>query len=85
MPHTTIDCHGQPLSQGDTVKVLAITPDPDLDEDDLEMFLDMVGAHCPIERIDSDGTAWVSIWWNGGDGTLLTLLGLAPAQMAKQA
>lgn len=50
----------------------AITPDPDLDEDDLDMFMEMVGAVCEVERIDADGT-------------LLTLVGLEPRQMAKVA
>lgn len=79
----TFDRHGQIVALGDTVQVLAISPDPDLDEDDLEMFLDMVGAHCPVERIDRDGTAWVAVCWNGGEGSQVTLLGLMPTQMAK--
>lgn len=85
MPATTLDCSGQTVAAGDTVRVLGITPDPDLDEDDLDMFMDMVGSVCEVERIDADGTAWVAVWWNGGDGTLMTLVGLAPAQMAKRA
>lgn len=83
MPATTLDRFGRPVAIGDTVRVLAITPDPDLDEDDLEMFLDMVGSRCEVERIDADGTAWVAVWWNGGEGTLLTLLGLSPEQLEK--
>ena len=85
MPTTTLDCRGQTVAIGDAVRVLAITPDPDLDEDDLDMFMDMVGATCEVERIDTDGSAWVAVWWNGCDGTLLTLVGLAPRQMEKVA
>lgn len=82
---TTLDRLGRSIAPGDTVRVLAITPDADLDEDDLEMFMDMVGSHCEVERIDPDGLAWVAVWWNGCEGTLLTLVGLAPGQMEKVA
>lgn len=85
MPATTLDHRGQTIFPGDRVRVLDITPDPDLDEDDLDMFMDMIGASCAVERIDADGTAWVAVWWNGGEGTLLTLVGLLPAQMEKSA
>lgn len=84
MQYTTQDRHGQSVALGDTVRVLEITPDPGLDEDELEMFLDMVGSRCAIERIDADGTAWVAVWWNGDEGTQLTLVGLAPSQMERQ-
>lgn len=80
---TTLDYQGQAIALGDTIRILDITPDPDLDEDDLDLFLDIVGAQCEVERIDADGTAWAAVWWNGGDGTLLTLVGLAPHQMAR--
>lgn len=82
---TTSDHRGQPVSVGDSIRILDITPDPDLDEDDLEMFLDMIGSRCEVERIDADGTAWAAVWWNGGEGTLLTLVGLAPRQMERLA
>jgi len=38
-----------------------------------------------VERIDRDGAAWVAIWWNGCEGTLMTQIGLAPQQMEKVA
>ena len=85
MNATTCDCHGRPVTVGDRIRILDITPDPDLDEDDLDMFLDMVGSHCDIERIDADGTAWAAVWWNGCEGTLLTLVGLAPRQIERLA
>lgn len=85
MPATTIDCQGLTIALGDRICILDITPDPDLDEDDLDMFMDMIGSTCDVERIDADGTAWVAVWWNGGEGTLLTLVGLQPAQMEKRA
>jgi hypothetical protein len=85
MSATTIDCKGQIVSQGDHVRVLEVSVDPDLDEDDLEMFRDMVGAICAIERIDAEGAAWVALWWNGDEGTILTQVGLAPRQMERVA
>ena len=83
MSATTIDCKGQIVSMGDKVRVLEVSVDPDLDEDDLEMFRDMVGAVCDIERIDAEGAAWVALWWNGAEGTVLTQVGLAPRQMER--
>lgn len=85
MPATTFDHQGQTIAPGDRVRILAITPDPDLDEDDLEMFMDMVGSICEVERIDADGTAWVAVWWNGFQGAVLTMVGLHPGQMEKTA
>jgi len=85
MPVTTIDRHGQPVVTGDRVKILAISPDSEMDDDDLDMFNDMIGSTCEVERIDADGAAWVAIWWNGFEGPLLTSVGLTPGQMEKAA
>lgn len=82
---TTVDRHGKPVQLGDRVRILAVSPDPDMDEDDLDMFNDMIGSTCEVERIDDEGAAWVAIWWNGFDGPLLTTVGLAPGQMEKAA
>ena len=81
----TTDRLGQPVAPGDRVRILDVTPDPDMDEDDLDMFMDMIGSTCDVESIDSDGAAWVAIWWNGGEGTLMTMVGLLPGQMEKTA
>lgn len=83
MRATTLDHKGQTVAPGDEVRILGISPDPDLDEDDLDMFIDMIGSTCAVERIDAAGAAWVAIWWNGGEGTLMTQAGLAPEQMEK--
>ena len=83
MSASTIDRMGRPVAAGDRVRVLDITPDRDLDEEDLDMFMGMVGAVCEIERIDADGLAWVALWWNGDEGTVLTQTGLAPEQMER--
>jgi hypothetical protein len=82
---TTLDRHGNRVAAGDHVRVLGITLDPDMDDDDADMFTDMIGSTCEVERIDSDGAAWVAIWWNGFEGPLLTTVGLAPSQMEKAA
>jgi hypothetical protein len=83
MSTTTIDCKGLSVAPGDKIRILSITPDPDLDEDDLEMFMNMVGSRCEVERIDPDGTAWVVVWWNTSEGSLTTQAGLAPEQIEK--
>jgi hypothetical protein len=82
---TTFDRNRVPVGPGDRVRILDITPDPDMDEDDLDMFMDMVGSTCDIERIDADGAAWVAIWWNGCESTVMTMVGLMPRQMEKAA
>ncbi len=81
----TVDRHGNAVQLGDRVRILAVSADPDMDEDDLDMFNDMIGSTCEVERIDDEGAAWVAIWWNGFDGPLLTTVGLAPGQMEKAA
>lgn len=81
----TVDRSGQPVGLGDRVRILDVTTDPDMDDDDRDMFVDMIGSVCEVERIDAEGAAWVAIWWNGFDGPLLTTVGLAPAQMDKVA
>ena len=83
MMATTIDCKGQCVAPGDRVRILDVSPDPDLDEDDLDMFMEMIGSCCEVERIDPDGTAWVVVWWNTSEGSLTTQAGLAPEQIEK--
>jgi hypothetical protein len=85
MPATTLDCKGRTVAAGDRIRILDITPDPELDEDDLDLFMDMIGATCDVERIDADGAAWVAVWWNCSEGNLLTQVGLYPRQMEKVA
>lgn len=80
---STLDRHNVPVAPGDHVRILGITPDPEMDEDDLDMFTDMIGSTCLVERIDSEACAWVAVWWNGFDGPLLTSVGLMPEQMEK--
>lgn len=85
MPSATVDHQGKPVAPGDMVRVLGLSLDPDLDDDDRDMFNDMLGSTCQVERIDADGAAWVAVWWNGFEGPLLTSVGLMPGQMEKLA
>lgn len=81
----TVDRQGLPVVLGDMVRVLGVTTDPEMDDDVRDMFNDMIGSTCLVERIDADGAAWVAIWWNGFEGPLLTSVGLMPGQMDKLA
>jgi len=80
---TTIDCNGAQVVPGDLVQILGVTPDPDMDEDDLDMFMEMIGSTCEVEAIDPAGNAWVTVWWNTVDGSLTTTVGLEPKQMRR--
>ena len=85
MPVTTIDRHGQPVVTGDRVKILAISPDLEMDDDDLDMFNDMIGSTCEVER-SRVGAGGGGPWWgNGLEGPLLTTAALTPGQMEKAA
>lgn len=81
----TVDCDGHAVALGDLVQILSVTPDPDMDEDDLDMFLEMIGSTCEVEAIDEDGQAWVTVWWNTVDGSLTTTVALEPRQMRRDA
>lgn len=80
---TTVDRDGRDVKAGDEVRILDVTPDPDMDEDDADMFVGMVGSVCEIDQIDEDGLAWVTVWWNTGEGTLTTTVGLEPQQFSR--
>jgi len=82
---TTVDREGEVIAIGDLVQILGVTPDPDMDEDDLDMFMEMIGSTCEVEAIDDDGLAWVTVWWNTVDGSLTTTVGLEPRQMRRDA
>lgn len=79
------DKHGQAVAVGDQVRVLGVSPDPDMDDDEREMIEYMVGSICEVERIDGRGRAWVSMWWSCGDGTAATSVGLAANEMERVA
>lgn len=77
------DKHGNPVTIGDEVRILSISVDPDIDDDDREMFDFMLGAICEVERFDAEGRAWVSMWWSTGDGNATTSVGLLPNEMER--
>lgn len=78
-----LDRHGNTVEIGDEVRILSIRMDPDIDDDEREMFEFMRGAICEIERFDTEGRAWVSMWWSTGDGNATTSVGLAPNEMER--
>ena len=77
---SVVDRLGRPVAVGDRVRVLAVSPDPGMDEDDAEMIELMVGSECEVDRIDDRGLVWVSVWWSCGDGTAATSAGLTAHQ-----
>lgn len=80
---STIDHKGRLVMAGDEIRILDVTPDPDMDEDDLDMFMGMVGSTCAIDAIDHDGLAWVTVWWNTGEGSMTTTVGLDSSQFTR--
>jgi hypothetical protein len=78
-----LDKLGKPVQAGDYVRVLAITPDPDMDEDDVDMVDFMIGSICEIDRVDAAGLVWVTMWWNCGEGTATSSVGLARHEFEK--
>jgi hypothetical protein len=79
------DRRGRPVAVGDMVRVLQVSPGPDMDDDEREMVEFMVGSICEVERIDAAGRAWVTMWWSCGDGTAASSVGLAAEEMEKVA
>lgn len=77
----TTDKFGHPVVAGDFVKILAVSPDPDMDEDELDMILFMVGASSEVEKVDQEGRAWVTMWWNCVETTAVSTVGLLPHEM----
>jgi len=77
------DKHGNPLAIGDEVRVLHITLDPEMEDDEREMFEFMKGSICEIERFDPQGRAWVTMWWSCTDGNATTSLALEGYEMER--
>lgn len=80
---TLPDRHGNPVAIGDEVRVLSVNLDPDMEDDEREMFEFMKGSICEVERIDGDGRAWVTMWWSCEDGNATTSIGLERHQMER--
>lgn len=85
VPPSIPDRHGQPVRAGDNVRILKLSLDPDLDDDDRDMFDFMIGAICEVERVDAEGQAWVVMWWNNVEGVLTTTVALTPDQFERVA
>lgn len=77
------DKHGNPLAVGDEVRVLHVTLDPEMEDDEREMFEFMKGSICEIERFDAQGRAWVTMWWSCTDGNATTSLALEGYEMER--
>lgn len=82
---TVVDKYGHPVAIGDSVRVLAVSPGPELEDDEREMIEFMVGSICEVDRIDPWGRAWVSMWWNCGEGSVATRVALAAREMERMA
>lgn len=80
-PASICDAHGVPVCAGDHVRILAVNFDPDMDDDDRDMIEFMIGSVCEIERIDTEGQAWVVMWWNNVEGVLTTSVALVSDQI----
>lgn len=80
---TLTDARGNLVQAGDRVRILAVSLDPDMEDDDRDMVDYMVGAICEVESIDRFGQAWVTMWWNNGDGVQTTTIALTTAQMER--
>ncbi|MCB1886265.1 MAG: hypothetical protein KDH20_01550 [Rhodocyclaceae bacterium] len=83
MTDRAVDTRGHAVAVGDRIRILDITPDPDMDEDELEMVRFMIGSECEVDRIDEGGLVWVSMWWSCGDGTATSCAGLSSGQFER--
>lgn len=80
---STQDAKGVAVLPGDRVRILSITPSPDLEDDDRDMIEFMIGSICEIDSVDEDGHAWVTMWWSCADGVATSTVALAPHQMER--
>jgi hypothetical protein len=78
---SVMDRNGRAMTVGDHVRILSVSPDVDMDEDDLDMILFMVGSISDIEKIDAEGRAWVTMWWNCSEATAVSSVGLRSHEM----
>jgi len=79
----TQDAKGVPLQPGDRVRILSVTPDPDLEDDDRDMVEFMIGSICEIDRVDDNGQAWVTMWWSCADGVATSTVALSSHEMER--
>ncbi len=80
---STLDAKGIAVQAGDSIRILAVTLPPDMDDDDRDMIDYMIGSVCEIDKVDTEGLAWVTMWWSCTDGVATSTVALSPQQMEK--
>jgi hypothetical protein len=83
---TTKDNSGNLLRVGDSIRLLRLDLSmfAYLTKEEQEDIKSMVGETFEIEEIDENGDAWISKWWERGNGELEShCLRLAPAEMER--
>ena len=63
---------GRTVRVGDRVRILGLSHDflNSLSVDELEEIRQMIGGVFEVEEVDQWGQAWVTKWWDAGDGDL---------------
>jgi hypothetical protein len=66
----TTDCHGKNVRVGDRVRLRIIEGNllEALPKDEIEDVRSMIGEIFKVEEIDEHGFAWISKWWDCGEG-----------------
>jgi hypothetical protein len=66
----TTDCHGKKVRVGDRVRLRIIEGNllEALPKDEIEDVRSMIGEIFKVEDIDEHGFAWISKWWDRGEG-----------------
>lgn len=80
---TLPDARGNLVRPGDRIRILGVSLDPDMEDDERDMVDYMIGSVCEVESIDRFGQAWVTMWWNNGDGVQTTTIALTSAQIER--
>jgi hypothetical protein len=65
------DCAGRPVRVGSRVRVLALSSEfiESLPAEERAQVTEMVGQVLEVDEIDEFGRAWVTKFWDLGDGT----------------
>jgi len=84
MGRTTTDIGNKTVKEGDSVRVLSIdqTVIEKLSNEEKQDVNSMLGEIFEVEEIDEYGSAWVTKWWDRGEGEKEShSLGLSPNEM----
>jgi hypothetical protein len=82
----TKDHTGNPIRVGDSIRLLTLelsmfAASTDEEKEDIGS---MIGETFEIEEIDENGDAWITKWWERGDGELEShSLRIVPAEMER--